>query len=76
MVGLSYANHPLSRQCRGEAKKHTAVAQRDGGWAAQSVKNLVVRYRSLTGRRLLTPLKAFPRQRTPKFGAGTRVETQ
>jgi len=34
-------------------------AQRDGRWAAQSVKNLVVRYRRLTGRRLLIPHHTF-----------------
>jgi Recombinase len=35
-------------------------AQRGGRWAAQSVKNLVVRYRRLTGRRLLVPHNRFP----------------
>ena len=30
-------------------------AQRAGQWKAQSVKNLVVRYRRLTGRRILIP---------------------
>jgi hypothetical protein len=35
-------------------------AQRAGSWAAQSVKNLVVRYWRLTGRRLLIPCKRFP----------------
>lgn len=35
-------------------------AQRDGPWAAQSVKNLVERYRRLTGKRLLVPYKTFP----------------
>jgi hypothetical protein len=35
-------------------------AQRDGAWKAQSVKNLVVRYWRLTGRRLLIPLNRFP----------------
>ncbi|MGC2409277.1 MAG: hypothetical protein WA441_04605 [Methyloceanibacter sp.] len=34
--------------------------QRDGPWAAQSVKNLVERYRRLTGKRLLVPYKTFP----------------
>ena len=29
-------------------------------WKAQSVKNLVVRYRRLTGRRILIPYKKFP----------------
>jgi hypothetical protein len=45
-------------------------AQRDGRWAAQSVKNLVVRYRHLTGKRLLIPHN-IPRQRTAR--AGVRV---
>jgi hypothetical protein len=36
-------------------------AQRDGQWKAQSVKNLVVRYRRLTGRRI--PYKRFPTHR-------------
>ena len=35
-------------------------AQRAGSWAAQSVKNLVVRYWYLTGKRLLIPYKRFP----------------
>jgi hypothetical protein len=35
-------------------------AQRAGQWKAQSVKNLVVRYRCLTGRRILIPYKRFP----------------
>jgi hypothetical protein len=35
-------------------------AQRDGRWAAQSVKNLVVRYWRLTGRRLLVSHNRFP----------------
>ena len=35
-------------------------AQRNGRWAAQSVKNLVKRYEKLTGKRLLVPYKAFP----------------
>ena len=34
--------------------------QRNGRWAAQSVKNLVKRYERLTGKRLLIPHKAFP----------------
>ena len=44
-------------------------AQRDGTWAAQSVKNLVVRYRRLTGKRLLIPYKRFP---TPAHRKGGR----
>ena len=35
-------------------------AQRAGQWKAQSVKNLMVRYRRLTGRRILLPYKKFP----------------
>jgi hypothetical protein len=35
-------------------------SQRNGRWAAQSVKNLVKRYERLTGRELLVPFKAFP----------------
>jgi hypothetical protein len=35
-------------------------AQRAGQWKAQSVKNLVVRYWRLTGRRLLIPHERFP----------------
>jgi hypothetical protein len=35
-------------------------AQRDGKWAAQSVKNLTVRYYRLTGRRLLVSHNRFP----------------
>jgi len=34
--------------------------QRDGRWAAQSVKNLVKRYEKLTGKCLLVPYKVFP----------------
>lgn len=34
--------------------------QRNGRWAAQSVKNLVRRYEKLTGKWLLVPYKAFP----------------
>ena len=35
-------------------------AQRNGRWAAQSVKNLVTRYKHLTGKELLVPYRAFP----------------
>jgi len=38
-------------------------AQRAGQWKAQSVKNLVVRYWRLTGRRILIPYKRFPTRR-------------
>jgi predicted deacetylase len=41
-------------------QKERIPAQRDGRWAAQSVKNLVVRYWRLTGRRLLIPHHRFP----------------
>ena len=34
--------------------------QRNGRWAAQSVKNLVKRYERLTGKELLVPHKTFP----------------
>jgi hypothetical protein len=34
--------------------------QRNGRWAAQSVKNLARRYEKLTGKCLLVPYKAFP----------------
>ena len=34
--------------------------QRDGRWAAQSVKNLARRYEKLTGKCLLVPYKVFP----------------
>jgi len=47
-------------------------AQRDGRWAAQSVKNLVVRYRRLTGRRLLIPRYMFPTPAHP--GAALKIE--
>jgi hypothetical protein len=42
----------LTREC--------IPAQRAGQWKAQSVKNLVVRYWRLTGRRILVPYKTFP----------------
>jgi hypothetical protein len=41
-------------------------AQRNGQWKAQSVKNLVVRYRRLTGRRILIPYKRFPTPAHPR----------
>jgi hypothetical protein len=48
-VGYSYRGVAkwLTREC--------IPAQRGGKWAAQSVKNLVVRYRRFTGKRLLIP---------------------
>ena len=53
-VGHSY------RQVAKWLTRERIPAQRDGRWAAQSVKNLVVRYRRLTGRRLLIPHNTFP----------------
>ena len=35
-------------------------SQRNGRWAAQSVRNLVERYERLTGKGLLAPYKTFP----------------
>ena len=46
-------------------------SQRNGRWAAQSVKNLVKRYEQLTGRELLVPYKAFP---TPPRREGVAPE--
>jgi hypothetical protein len=40
-------------------------AQRAGQWKAQSVKNLVVRYWRLTGRRILSPLQEVPGASAP-----------
>ena len=45
--------------------------QRNGKWAAQSVKNLVKRYERLTGRELLVPHKVFP---TPARRRGASPE--
>ena len=57
-VGHSY------RQVAKWLTRERIPAQRDGSWAAQSVKDLVVRYYRLTGRRLLSPTIGFRRQRT------------
>jgi hypothetical protein len=46
-------------------------AQRAGQWKAQSVKNLVVRYWRLTGRRLPDPLQEIPDASAP---AETRLK--
>jgi hypothetical protein len=35
---------------------------RRGRWSSQSVKNIVMRYERLTGKRLLVPHKTFPTQ--------------
>jgi hypothetical protein len=48
------------RQVANWLTRERIPAQRAGQWKAQSVKNLVVRYRRLTGRRILIPCKRFP----------------
>jgi hypothetical protein len=48
------------RQVANWLTRERIPAQRAGRWAAQSVKNLVVRYWRLTGRRLLIPHHRFP----------------
>jgi len=53
-VGQNY------RQVANWLRRERIPAQRNGRWAAQSVKNLVARYGRLTGRSLLVPYKAFP----------------
>jgi hypothetical protein len=53
-VGQNY------RQVANWLTRERIPAQRNGRWAAQSVKNLVKRYERLTGRELLVPYKAFP----------------
>ena len=53
-LGQSY------RQVANWLTRERIPAQRNGRWAAQSVKNLVARYERLTGRELLVPQKAFP----------------
>jgi hypothetical protein len=53
-VGHSY------RQVAKWLTRERIPAQRAGSCAAQSVKNLVVRYWRLTGRRLLIPHNTFP----------------
>ena len=45
------------RQVANWLTRERIPAQRAGQWKAQSVKNLVVRYWRLTGRRLLNPLQ-------------------
>jgi Recombinase len=59
-VGHSY------RQVAKWLTRERIPAQRDGKWAAQSVKNLVVRYWRLTGRRLLVPHNRFPTPAHPR----------
>jgi hypothetical protein len=48
------------RQVANWLTRERIPAQRAGEWKAQSVKNLVVRYWRLTGRRILVPYKRFP----------------
>jgi hypothetical protein len=48
-------------------------SQRNGRWAAQSVKNLVNRYERLTGKLILVPYKTFP---TPARRKGAPREPQ
>jgi hypothetical protein len=59
-VGYNY------RQVAKGLMRERIPAQRAGKWAAQSVKNLVVRYRRLTGKRLLISYKRFPTPAHPK----------
>src|SRR5688572_6859131 len=48
------------RQVANWLTRERIPTQRNGQWAAQSVKNLVKRYERLTGRELLVPHKVFP----------------
>jgi hypothetical protein len=48
------------RQVANWLTRERIPAQRAGEWKAQSVKNLVVRYWRLTGRRILNPYQRFP----------------
>lgn len=57
------------RQVANWLTRERIPAQRAGQWKAQSVKNLVVRYWRLTGKRLLIPHKSFP---TPAHRFGRR----
>jgi hypothetical protein len=54
------------RQVAKWLQKERIPAQRGGSWAAQSVKNLVVRYWRLTGKPLLIPHHTFPTPAHPK----------
>jgi hypothetical protein len=61
----------VGHSCRQVAKwltRERIPAQRDGKWAAQSVKNLVVRYSRLTGKRLLISKHRFPTPAHRKAG--------
>ncbi len=53
-VGQNY------RQVAKWLERERIPSQRNGRWAAQSVKNLVDRYERITGKRLLVPYKTFP----------------
>jgi hypothetical protein len=48
------------RQVANWLTRERIPAQGAGQWKAQSVKNLVVRYWRLTGKRILIPYKTFP----------------
>jgi Recombinase len=65
-VGQNY------RQVANWLTRERIPAQRNGRWAAQSVKNLVKRYERLTGKELLAPYKAFP---TPARRKNAPAET-
>ena len=54
------------RQVANWLTRERIPSQRNGRWAAQSVKNLVKRYERLTGKQLLVPYKAFPTPRPKK----------
>ena len=64
-VGQNY------RQVANWLTRERIPTQRNGQWAAQSVKNLVKRYERLTGRELLLPHKVFP---TPARRKGASPE--
>ena len=53
-VGQNY------RQVANWLMRERIPSQRNGRWAAQSVKNLAKRYERLTGKQLLVPHNAFP----------------
>jgi hypothetical protein len=57
---------PNYRQVAKWLTREQIPAQRAGQWKAQSVKNLVVRYWRLTGRRILIPYKRFPKPAHPE----------
>jgi hypothetical protein len=61
-VGHSY------RQVAKWLTRERIPAQRDGSWAAQSVKDLVMRYYRLTGRRLLVSHSLRLAPSAPRLG--------